>query len=173
MYINIEVVIALMQYIKSKPTVTFNEVISTMTTMGYITQVATLWLESFIRSSFMYGIIVEDSFDLFKQKSIESDISFGIKVAEVVEMGLIKEPIYYLIDNIAYSLLTKEEIYLDKLEKDILDLQKQINNIPETKTEPDQETLNLWNAQYIVFDKEGVEERLKEKKDLLKNLKVL
>lgn len=55
--------------------------------------------------------------------------------------------------NIIKQIETVEsEIHLDKLERQISDLEAQIKSMPKEKTEPDQETLELWNMQHIGFD---------------------
>jgi len=68
----------------------------------------------------------------------------------------------------------KSEIHLVKLEADIKNLQKQIKNYPNPKEKPDQETLDFWNDMMVSSsDKEKLEEELKKKEELLKQLKRL
>ena len=68
----------------------------------------------------------------------------------------------------------ESEIRLDELEKQIQDLKAQLDNIPEPKTEPDQETLDFWNEMMLPpLRKEELEEELREKEELLKKLKRL
>jgi len=69
--------------------------------------------------------------------------------------------------------IVESEIHLDKLEKQISELKAQLDNTPKPKTEPDQETLDFWNSQLEMIEREELEKRLKEKEDLLKQLKVL
>ena len=57
----------------------------------------------------------------------------------------------------------ESEIHLDKLEKQIQDLKAQLDNIPEPKTEPDQETLDFWNEMMIPPRNEELEKELREK----------
>jgi len=77
--------------------------------------------------------------------------------------------------NIIKKIETIEsEIRLDELEKQIQDLKAQLDNIPEPKTEPDQETLDFWNEMMLPPPrKEALEEELREKEELLKKLKRL
>lgn len=77
--------------------------------------------------------------------------------------------------NTFKKIITSEGvIYLDVLEGEIKDLQRQIDEVPKPKTKPDQETLECYNNQIgLDFDKEGTEHQLKEKQDLLKKLKAL
>jgi len=68
----------------------------------------------------------------------------------------------------------ESEIRLDELEKQIQDLKAQLDNIPEPKTEPDQETLDFWDEMMLPpLRKEELEEELREKEELLKKLKRL
>lgn len=68
-------------------------------------------------------------------------------------------------------------IHLDKLEAKIEVVQQQINDSPDPKTKPDQETLDYYNMEIGMHgDKEMLEAELKEKKDLrdeLKSIKML
>lgn len=63
-----------------------------------------------------------------------------------------------------------DEIYLDKLQANITALQEQIDNIPEEKTEPDQETLDFWNENNLIGTKEMLEADLNTKKNFLEYL---
>lgn len=173
MYINVENTTMVMQYIKDNPTITFNETVGAMTTMGYTVQVGTLWLESFTHGSFTYGIITEDTFDSLKQKAIGSDITLGAKVAEVVEIYLTKNPVYFKVDNVIHNLLTKEEIYLSELQQQIDNLQMQIDNCLELKTVPDQETLEFYNGVIDITFKENLIVKRNEVQDLLDELENL
>lgn len=66
------------------------------------------------------------------------------------------------------------EIHLDKLEAEIKELQEQLKNIPKPKEKPDQETLDFWNEMMLPsFNKEELEEELREKEELLERLKGL
>lgn len=68
----------------------------------------------------------------------------------------------------------ESEIRLDELEAEIENLRERIENLPKLKTEPDQETLDFWNEMMITPSiKEELEEELREKEELLKQLKGL
>lgn len=67
----------------------------------------------------------------------------------------------------------ESEIRLDELEKQIQDLKAQLDNIPEPKTEPDQETLDFWNEMMPLANIEDIKIELKEKEKLLAQLKKL
>lgn len=69
--------------------------------------------------------------------------------------------------------IIESEIHLDKLEKQISELKAQLDNTPKPKTKPDQETLDYWNSQLEMIEREELEKRLKEKQDFLKMLKGL
>lgn len=73
--------------------------------------------------------------------------------------------------NIIKQIETVEsEIFIDKLEAEVKNLQEQADNMPKPKTKPDQETLDCWNEMNVMpID----ETELKEKQDLLKVLKDL
>jgi len=76
--------------------------------------------------------------------------------------------------NIIKKIETIEsEIRLDELEKQIQDLKAQLDNIPEPKTEPDQETLDFWNEMMPLANIEDIKIELKEKEKLLAQLKKL
>ena len=62
----------------------------------------------------------------------------------------------------------ESEIYIDKLKKDIKELQRQINLAPKLKTEPDKETLDFWNAH--IEDINPLKEELRKKQKILSNL---
>ena len=62
----------------------------------------------------------------------------------------------------------RTEIHLDKLTRQIRDLETQLAAVPEPKTEPDQETLEFWNDhQARALDAEGLQARIRQKKELL------
>lgn len=65
--------------------------------------------------------------------------------------------------------VSESEIYLDKLKKQIAELQTQVASAPKIKTKPDQETLDMWNS----FIPESGAEELQAKKDLLRQLEAL
>ena len=68
----------------------------------------------------------------------------------------------------------ESSIYIDKLEKEISDLQTQIKDIPEPKTKPDQETLDFYNDNIgMEIDSEETERMLKQKQDLLSKINEL
>ena len=67
----------------------------------------------------------------------------------------------------------ESEIYLDKLEKQVSDLVEQIENIPEPKTNPDDETLDFWNSMNVGISKDELNKTLKDKEKLFKELKGL
>ena len=67
----------------------------------------------------------------------------------------------------------ERELFLDELQKKIDDLNLKIESIPGIKEKPDQETLDLWNAQGFDLDREFLEEEKEKKQLLLNNLKEL
>ena len=70
--------------------------------------------------------------------------------------------------------VVESEIYLDKLEKQVTELETEISSLPKPKTKPDQETLACYNEHIdMLDDKEGLENNLREKKNLLNELKSL
>ncbi|HUU40970.1 MAG TPA: hypothetical protein VMW42_08520 [Desulfatiglandales bacterium] len=61
----------------------------------------------------------------------------------------------------------KSEIHLDKLQAQSDSLKAEIAALPELKTKPDQETLDLWNAGIPEGKKEELETQLAEKEALM------
>lgn len=76
--------------------------------------------------------------------------------------------------NIIKEIRTVEsDIHIDELEKQIKELVEQIKNIPKSKIEPDQETLEFWNEMNIGNSKDELEETLIKKEEFLKKIKGL
>jgi hypothetical protein len=74
-------------------------------------------------------------------------------------------------DVVKKVVTTETLINIKELENEIIKLEEQINSIF-YKTRPDQETLMLYNEhQDLMFDKTGLQKTLKQKQDLLKELK--
>ena len=62
-------------------------------------------------------------------------------------------------------------IHLDKLQKEIDNLQSEINDIPKPKTKPDQETLDFWNDMRPSTNIDDLKGELIEKQKLFNQLK--
>ena len=68
--------------------------------------------------------------------------------------------------------ITEEEVNVKALENEITNLEQRKSNIPEPKTEPDEETLEFYNVSNIsLIEKENIEAELEDKKSLLKELR--
>ena len=61
-------------------------------------------------------------------------------------------------------------IYLDVLQNEIDNLQLEIDDIPEPKTKPDQDTLDYWNDTRPPTEMDELEKELLGKKELLNQL---
>lgn len=65
-------------------------------------------------------------------------------------------------------------IYLDELTAGIDELQEQIDDLPQPKTKPDQETLDFYNAEIEMHgEKEMLEEEVVRQQHLLNTIKSL
>jgi len=72
------------------------------------------------------------------------------------------------------KITTKEEIIdLKKVREEISEIETQIANIPEQKTKPDQETLDMYNEHIGMNNKELLEAQIEEKRELLSQLEQL
>jgi hypothetical protein len=55
----------------------------------------------------------------------------------------------------------QRNIRKDKIESQVLELQRRINSFPAEKTQPDKETLDLWNETFAnQIEKDGLQQEL-------------
>jgi hypothetical protein len=84
---------------------------------------------------------------------------------------------YIKLDENRYKLTTNvnTNIYidLDKVEQEIIDIDRELNEIPRMKTKPDQETLDHWNATVDEDRIEMLESNKKDSEDFIKKLRAI
>jgi len=70
---------------------------------------------------------------------------------------------------------SKSFVYLDELTSSIEEMQQRIDDVPDPKTVPDQETLDFYNHEAVeIFGKDDLMAKLQEEQnllDMLKNMK--